>query len=105
MDPKTAAIYIYYETFQSSFVSEVPSMTPDNLFSSIGGIVGILAGTSIISFCEILEIFFYVLYITMEHLVTETRRESKVEPIDRTDTIKVTEMTDTIVDVIEDENY
>ena len=60
-------VNIYYEKFECTAIKQVAKITPENLFGNIGGIFGLLIGGSIMSLGEIIEFFFYMIYIMFEH--------------------------------------
>ena len=49
------AITVYYDTFDYTLIKQEPKITLVDLFGSIGGILGLLIGGSIISIIELIE--------------------------------------------------
>ena len=56
-----AEVNIYYTDFRHTLITEIPKTTTDTLWASIGGLLGLFLGTSILSFVEILDLFFSIL--------------------------------------------
>lgn len=53
-----ATVYIYYEEFIYTSITESPKTIEITLFGSIGGILELFIGASIISIFEIVELLF-----------------------------------------------
>lgn len=71
----SAYINIYYEDFSTFYLKEIPKVTPIGLMSSVGGIIGLLFGASLLSFLEVLELLICVIIILFKCLVrTATNR-------------------------------
>ena len=72
-----ASVRIYYDSFNVKVIKDVAEVTSLSLFASIGGILGILLGTSVISFIEIFQIILYCFYMTVKFLVSKIKREDQ----------------------------
>lgn len=61
---------VFYDDLATSFIREIPKVTPDELFGTIGGNLGLFIGMSLLSFVEILEIFieFLLIYFGKQNL-------------------------------------
>ena len=70
-----ATISIFYSSFEVIVYKDVAEFTSEDLFGSIGGILGIFWGTSVISFVEIFQIILYLFYMTVKFLVSKIKRE------------------------------
>ena len=57
-------------------------ITPENLFGNIGGIFGILIGASIMSIGEIIEFFYYMIYIILKHGFMRNNRKLRTKKKD-----------------------
>lgn len=49
---------VYYENLEYLSISKMPKLQVFDLFSNIGGLFGLFLGMSILSFIELIEIFF-----------------------------------------------
>lgn len=60
---------VFYDDLATSFIREIPKVTPDELFGTIGGNLGLFIGMSLLSFVEILEIFieFLLIYFSKQN--------------------------------------
>jgi len=56
-------IYVYYNDFKYTLISEEPKTELFNFISNIGGILGLFLGISFLSFIEIFEILFEIVFI------------------------------------------
>ena len=63
-------LYIYYKDLKSTLNSENPKTELFNLISSIGGILGLFLGISFLSFIEIFEIIFEIIYYLLTFVRT-----------------------------------
>ena len=77
--PGESLVNIYYEKFEYTAIKQVAEITPENLFGNIGGIFGILIGASIMSIGEIIEFFFYMIYIIYKNGLTRNNRKLKTK--------------------------
>ena len=59
-------IYIYYNDFKYTLISEEPKTELFNFISNIGGILGLFLDISFLSFIEIFEILFEIMFIFLE---------------------------------------
>ncbi len=50
--PGYSRINFYQESYEKTVVTEVPKTTPEGLFSSLCGILGLMLGTSMLSVVE-----------------------------------------------------
>jgi len=62
------SIYVYYENFQFTLRSQLPKMQAFDLFSSLGGIIGLFLGMGLLSFVEIFEIIFEIISAFLRNL-------------------------------------
>lgn len=46
---------VFYENLATSFIQEIPEVSPDALFANIGGNLGLFIGMSLLSFVEFFE--------------------------------------------------
>ena len=58
-----AIIYVYYKNLKYTIISQDPKTETFNLVSSIGGTLGLFLGVSFLSFIEIFEILFEIIFI------------------------------------------
>lgn len=61
-------IHIYYEDFWHTLITEQPKTNSDSLFGTIGGLLGLFLGTSVLSFFEITDLVYSLFYILFQHL-------------------------------------
>jgi hypothetical protein len=59
-------MYVYYNDFKYTLISEEPETELFNFISNIGGILGLFLGISFLSFIEIFEIFFEIMFILIK---------------------------------------
>ena len=57
------SLKIYYDTLSYTEIEESPSITEISLVSNIGGTLGLFLGISLLSFIEIFEILFEIMFI------------------------------------------
>jgi hypothetical protein len=57
------SLKIYYDTLSYTEIQESPSITEISLVSNIGGTLGLFLGISLLSFIEIFEILFEIIFI------------------------------------------
>ena len=69
------AFNVYYEALEYTIISEVPNLMIIDLVSNIGGLMGLFVGISFLSFGEVIEMIFEVLFILSERI-------NKSEPVD-----------------------
>jgi len=55
-------VYVYYKDLKYTLISENPKTEPFNFISSIGGILGLFLGISFLSFIEMFEIIFEIIF-------------------------------------------
>lgn len=60
-----AKIQVSFEDLKYVHIIDVPSMSGIDVFSSIGGTMGLFLGISLLSFIEIVEIFFEIVRLTI----------------------------------------
>jgi hypothetical protein len=56
-------LYIYYKNLNYKFISQNPKTEMFNFISNIGGLLGVFLGISFLSFIEIFETFFEIMFI------------------------------------------
>lgn len=61
------SIQIFYKDLNYKLISQQEKMLMSDLIPNIGGIMGLFLGTSFLSFIEILEIFFQIIFILTEN--------------------------------------
>jgi len=66
MERRFLDLYVFNERTEETVISENAKMTLTELISSIGGIGGLFLGISLLSFVEILELIFEVLFIVLK---------------------------------------
>ncbi len=66
MEKRFLDLYVFNERTEETVISENAKMTLTELISSIGGIGGLFLGISLLSFVEILELIFEVLFIVLK---------------------------------------
>ncbi len=54
-------IYVYYENLKLTLINQQPKMQLFNLISSVGSLVGLFLGMSLLSFVELFEIIFEII--------------------------------------------
>jgi len=57
------ALYVYYKDLKYTLISQDPKTETFNFISNIGGILGLFLGISFLSFVEVFEIFFEIMFI------------------------------------------
>ena len=77
-DNSTATISIYYEEFVSTERKQIPKMTVLDLFSSVGGFLGLVLGASLLSFLEIAELVFWMVIICLKHLLRKLSMKNRL---------------------------
>ncbi len=60
---------VYYDRLNSRVIREIPDYTLVQLFSDFGGVLGVILGTSVITFIE----FLYFLVDLILHVITKGR--------------------------------
>ena len=63
INKNVAIIYVYYKNLKYTIISQEPKTETFNLISSIGGTLGLFLGVSFLSFIEIFEILFEIIFI------------------------------------------
>ena len=61
--PNYAELNVFYETFEYTVISQTPKSSCDAVLGTIGGLVGLFLGASVLSFGEIIEFLFNVVEI------------------------------------------
>lgn len=61
-------IFIYYDDFHYTLMEEQAKVTAENLFGSIGGVLGLFLGISVINFFEVSDLVLSILIIIFEYL-------------------------------------
>jgi hypothetical protein len=56
-------LYIYYKNLNYKLISQKPKTEMFNFISNIGGLLGVFLGISFLSFIEIFETFFEIMFI------------------------------------------
>ncbi len=56
-------LYIYYKNLNYKLISQNPKTEMFNFISNIGGLLGVFLGISFLSFIEIFETFFEIMFI------------------------------------------
>jgi len=64
------AILVYYKNLKYTLISQEPKTRLFTYISSIGGTFGLFLGISFLSFLEIFEIFFEIIYILMDKSIS-----------------------------------
>ncbi len=68
-----ALVYIYYEDFFYTSIIEQPKMTFDSLIGTIGGLLGLFLGASLISFYEIIDLVISTIHFSLQHSNKESQ--------------------------------
>lgn len=68
---------MYYDDLKYVKISNSQSMTVYDLISNIGGIFGICLGISFLSFFEIVELIYEIIYIICKRF-TETKKVKQI---------------------------
>ena len=55
--------FTYYEDFFYTLISEEPKTSLDNLVGTIGGLLGLFLGASLMSFYELIDMVFSTIFI------------------------------------------
>ena len=63
---RALSINIFYPQLKYSLISEIPKTSIVDLFSTIGGELGLFLGMSILSFIEIIQILFETFFIILK---------------------------------------
>lgn len=66
-----AEFYMFYETFDFTIISQTPKITSDVILGTIGGLIGLFLGASLLSFGEFFEILLRVatVFITSKKII------------------------------------
>ena len=70
-------INIYYEDFGYKSISEIPKTSFEDLLGTIGGLIGMFLGTSLLSFIEIPDILLQITLKSIDH----ARKTTQQKPI------------------------
>lgn len=62
-----SSIRVYFETFDYTSITQIPKLRADDLFGSIGGVLGLFLGISLLSLVEIIELLFSLIHIMLDH--------------------------------------
>lgn len=63
----TLVVTVYYEELSYTIITQSPKIDLLSLVSNIGGLLGLFIGTSFLSFAEIVEMVFEVVFISFEN--------------------------------------
>jgi hypothetical protein len=58
-----SSLFIYYDTFSYTSITEQAKLTSDSLFGTIGGLLGFFLGASLLSAFELVDIAFNLIAI------------------------------------------
>jgi len=72
-------VNIYYEDFFYTLIKEDPKTSFDSLIGTIGGLLGLFLGASLISFYEIIDLLISVIYISLRSFKNKNS-QVKTEP-------------------------
>jgi len=61
-------LFVYYQDLKNTEIDQIPKTTTVDLFSSIGGSLGLFLGASILSFIEQLDIFDECYFLSLSEL-------------------------------------
>jgi hypothetical protein len=56
-------IFIYFDEIKTTEISETPTMTFENMLANIGGTLGLFIGVSLLSFVELIELLFEIIFV------------------------------------------
>lgn len=79
-------IFIYFEDFHYTLITDQAQTTVESLFGSIGGLLGLFLGTSLVSFFEFSDLIFSLIFIVCENMKTKIIKisdnffEKKISP-------------------------
>ena len=73
------AVNVYYDELTYTRVSQSPKMSFEDLLSNVGGTLGLFIGISFLSFAEIFEILFQVIFILFE----KNEKSSSIAPLQK----------------------
>ena len=57
-------IYIFYEDFYYTSITEQPKISSDSLVGTVGGLLGLFLGASLLSFVEFLDLAIDLIYFS-----------------------------------------
>ncbi len=60
---------IYFDELKQTTFKQIPKMDKNQLFSNIGGYLGLLLGASVFSVVEIIEIIFIIVFTYLKKIV------------------------------------
>jgi len=72
-------VNVYYEDFFYTLIKEEAKTSFDSLIGTIGGLLGLFLGASLISFYEIIDLVISVIYISLRSFKNKNR-QVKIEP-------------------------
>jgi hypothetical protein len=65
-DDNLLKLNIYYDELSYTLINEAASLTIFEMFSNIGGTLGLFLGISLLSFIEVVEVLFNIFFITQK---------------------------------------
>lgn len=66
-DRSTSKVTIYYRSFSSTWIKQIPKFTGESLFGSIGGIFGLFLGSSILTFAELIDFIYTHIWLIIDY--------------------------------------
>lgn len=58
-----AELNVFYDTFDYTFISQTPKITSDRVLGTIGGLIGLFLGASLLSFGDLIDLLFSVVRV------------------------------------------
>ena len=82
MEKFIAGTYVYFDDNKYRLITESPAQSIEDLMSNVGGILGLYIGVSFLSFVELFELFFQMIFISFRHhhQSQSSNRKSVVAP-------------------------
>jgi len=82
-------INVYQGSYEKTVVTEVPKITEEGLFSSLGGILGLMLGSSILSVVEILELILNLtVTLISDKIICQKKANKKIKPSSTQESVK-----------------
>ena len=78
MNKHYIVLYVYYKDLKYTLINDVPKTEIFNFISNIGGILGLFLGILFLSFIEVFEIFFEIIFHLIKKL--DIKRNSNTRP-------------------------
>ena len=78
-----AELNVFYDNFEYILISQYPKITSDEILGTIGGLVGLFLGASLVSFGELFELFISIVNILF---IRSTQKRNQMKGVDNQNT-------------------